>query len=220
MTAKIDENLLKNLPEISKTCEKDISQTKKNNISVLKKLSKTLDNSIKTKNSAELVPKVQNLIKVYFAQPFEPVEEKISDVFFVKNQLNANDITYWNAQANNDVVKAKKKSEDVVQKLKNQLAVLENAKQTKDKIIKAQIGQAVKATEKSLKSAERQYAKTESKVFKKEKKINKLLNSENFQDPKTKAALSDSLRQIQDVKSNVSSVKNEIKKLENKLKSL
>lgn len=218
LTAKIDENLLNNLPGISKTCEKDIQQTTKNNQIVLKKLTKELDRSIKAQSAGELVPKVQSLIKVYFAQPFEPVLQKVSQIFNQGNELHASDITYWNSQANNDVLKAKKKSENVVQKLKSQLNVLEQAKASNDKAIKGQLHKAVKETEKSLKSAEKQYVKTEKKVEKKAEKISNLIAT-GAVDPKTKSALSDSLRQIQDVKSNVVSVKNEIKKLENKLKS-
>jgi len=211
--------LIKNLPGITKVTEKDFPHTEKTNKILIKKLNKEIKHAIISQNSEDLVPHIQSLIKVYFAEPFKPVNQKISEIFDIQNNNSSNEITFWNAEkTNKDIMKNKQKSDNLVKKLENQLKTIENAKDSKDKTIKSDLNKAIKVTDNTLKKVDKKFSKSEKKINKKEEKIERILKADNVDD-KTKNALKDSLKQIHEVKANIQSVKNEIKKLEVKAKS-
>ena len=66
ITGKVDENLLKNLPEMKNITPRDIKTTAKNNNHLAKILSNQISSSIKNHSTEKLIPKVQSLIKSYY----------------------------------------------------------------------------------------------------------------------------------------------------------
>jgi hypothetical protein len=221
ITAKIDENLLKNLPDLKKVTKKEIVHNKKTNDKLTKILSDHIVHSIKNKSTEHLVPQIQSLIKAYFHEPFQATPGSVKEILYVGRPVpSAADITFWNQQANNGVAKSADKTNNLIKKLNETVKKIETTKKGATKKGQAeQIKKVVKNTKADVKKVIKKYDHAERKLQNKEKAIKKVLNSNLAKDTKVNQALNESLKKIQQYKGVVNNVKQQLKKETKKLKN-
>lgn len=219
ITAKVDENLLKNLPEIKNVSEKDISTTHKKNIKLTTVISNQITRALKSHNTEDLVPKIQSLVRAYFSEPFQAIQGGIKQILYVQSPIkSAADITFWNQKAKDEVSKGTEKTQKLVKKLDDHIKKIEQVKKTAKKNQVPDVKKAAKQTKAEIKKIEKNYKKAEKKLENKEKAIKKVLNSSAGKDAKVATALKDSLKKVQEVKNVVKTVKQDLKKEKTKLK--
>lgn len=219
ITGKIDENLLKNLPEINNVSIKDIPHVHKINEKLAIQINKEINKAITTKNSENLVPQIQSLVKTYFSEPFQVAKGGVKEILYNSNpHKSAADMTYWNQKAGSELNKSNIKSQDLIKKLDENIIKISDAKKTAKKGEVAEVIKVVKKTKANVKKIEKKYSKAERKINKKETAIKNIISSDASKDDKIKYALSESLKKIQEYKNVVKNVKIDLKKEKQKLK--
>jgi len=217
ITGKVDENLLKNLPEIKNVSPKDIPHIQKINKKLSHKIVAEFNRAIKSHNTENLVPQIQSLVKAYFAEPFQAPRGGIREILYVANPIkSAADVTFWNQKAGGEVAKTTEKTSDLVKKLDQQIKKIEDVKKDAKKGQIADVKKAAVKTNTEVKKIQKEYKKAEKKLQKKEAAINRVIS--HSKDVKVVAALNESLKKVQEYKKVVNNVKQQLKKDTKKLK--
>ncbi len=219
ITAKVDENLLKNLPEIKNVSPRDIPRVQKTNEKLSHKIVSEVNRAIKSKNTENLVPQIQSLVKAYFAEPFQVAHGGVREILYVASPIkSAADVTFWNQKAGGEVAKTTEKTSDLVKKLDQQIKKIEEVKKGAKKGQAADVKKAAVKTQAEVKKITKQYKKAEKKLQKKEAAIKRVIS--HSKDPKVVTALNESLKKVQEYKKVVNNVKQQLKKDTKKLKQL
>jgi hypothetical protein len=221
ITGKIDENLLKNLPELKNVTPKDIKTTEKNNDQLAKIISNQVTSSIKNHSTEDLVPKIQSLIKSYFSDPFQVPQGNIREILYVNQPVaSAADITYWNQQATSGVQKTTTYTHNLVQRLDLTINGLIKAKNVAKKGQAANFKKAVKNTKTNVAKILSSYEKASKKLSAKEASLKKAVKNNVGSNGQVQSALDESLAKIQDYLSVVMDTKEKLKSQTKKLNSL
>ncbi len=217
ITAKVDENLLKNLPEIKNVTPQDIPICQRTNRKLSHAIAVQVSIAIKNHNTAALVPQIQSLVKSYFSEPFQVTRGGVREILYVPNAIkSAADVTFWNQQAVGEVTKSSTKTSELVNKLDNNLKKLEEVKKGAKKGQVADVNKAIAKTSSEVKKITKQYKKAEKKLLKKEAAIKRVIS--HSKDPNVVSALNESLKKIQAYQKVVVNVKQQLKKDATKLK--
>ena len=222
ITGKVDENLLKNLPELKNVSPKDIKQTTKNNDQLAKIIANQVTSSIKNHSTENLVPKIQSLIKSYFSEPFSVPRGNIREILYVNQPVaSAADITYWNQQATSGVQKTTTYTHNLIQRLDMTINGLIKAKQQAKKGGSAEnFRKAVKNTKANIVKILTKYERASKKLTSKEASLKKAVKSNKGSNSQVESALDESLAKIQDYLSVVMDTKDKLKSQAKKLNSL
>merc|ERR1712166_14144 len=208
ITGKVDENLLKNLPELKNVTPKDIKVTSKNNDQLAKIISAQVTAAIKNKSTQDLVPKIQSLIKSYFSDPFQVPQGNIKEMLYVNQPIaSAADITYWNQQATSGVQNT---TTNALIKSKNGGKKGQSANYKK----------AVSNTKANIHKILSRYELASKKLAAKEAELKKAVKSNKGANSKVESALDESLAKIQDYLSVVMETKDKLKTQSKRLNSL
>lgn len=219
ITAKVDENLLKNLPEIKNVSPKDIPHVQRTNQKLTLKIAAEVNRAIKGHNTENLVPQIQSLVRAYFAEPFQVTRGGVREILYVSNPIkSAADVTFWNQKVGGEVTKTTEKTSELVKKLDQQIKKIEDIKKSAKKGQAGDVKKAALKTKTEVKKIEKQYKKVEKKLQKKEAAIKRVIS--HSKDPKVVSALNESLKKVQDYKKVVNNVKQQLKKDTKKLKQL
>lgn len=219
ITAKVDENLLKNLPEIKNVSPKDIPHVQKMNAKLSHVIISKVNKAIKIHNTENLVPQIQSLVKAYFAEPFQVTRGGVKEILYLSKPIkSAADVTFWNQKAGGEVAKTTEKTSDLVKKLDQQIKKIENVKKDAKKGQVADVKKAAVKTKTEVKKIQKQYKKAEKKLKNKEAAIKRVIS--HSKDPKVVSALNESLKKVQEYKKVVNNVKQQLKKDTKKLKQL
>ncbi len=219
ITGKVDENLLKNLPEIKNVSAQDIPHTHKTNKKLNTKIAEEISKAIKSHNTENLVPHIQSLVKVYFSDPFQVTRGGVREILYTSSPIkSAADVTFWNQKAGSEVGESHLKTKNLVKKLEDNIQKLSDVKKNAKNGEEAEINKALKKTEDSVSKIEKKYNKAERKLSKNEKAITKVIKSNSSKDPEVTAALGESLKKIQDYTKVVKNVKKDLNKEKQKLK--
>ncbi len=217
ITAKVDENLLKNLPEIKNVSPKDIKSTKKRNLKLYKIIKIQLSRSLKDYKTEYLVPTVQSLIKNYFTEPFQNVQGGVQEILQIKDHVgSAAEVTYWNQKAGDEVNQGTQIVQKLIQKLDNQINKINEAKKVANNDELNELKKAANLTKTEIKKIENDYNKAEKKLASKEEVIKGVLNS-MVQNNVNAAGLGDSLEKVQQARKIVKSIKQNVKQEMKKL---
>jgi hypothetical protein len=221
ITGKVDENLLKNLPDLKNVTPKDIKTTAKNNDQLAKIISNQVTSAIKNHSTEDLVPKIQSLIKSYFSEPFAVPQGNIREILYVNQQVaSAADITYWNQQAISGVQKTTTYTHNLVQRLETTIQGLVKAKAQAKKGNTENYRKAVKNTRANIAKILARYEKASKKLAAKEASLKKAVKSNKGTNGQVESALDESLAKIQDYLSVVMDTKDKLKTQSKKLNSL
>jgi len=221
ITGKVDENLLKNLPEIKNVGPKDIKTTSKNNDQLAKIISAQVSSAIKNKSTADLVPKIQSLIKSYFSDPFQVPQGNIREILYVNQPVaSAADITYWNQQATSGVQKTTTYTHNLTQRLDTTINALIKSKNGAKKGQTESYRKAVKNTKANIHKILSRYELASKKLAMKESELKKAVKSNKGSNSKVESALDESLAKIQDYLSVVMETKDKLKSQSKRLNSL
>lgn len=219
ITGKVDENLLKNLPEIKNVTPKDVPHVKKVNEKLSAKIVSEITKALKNKNTENLVPQIQSLVKSYFNEPFQVTHGGVKEILFVTNPMkSAADVTFWNQKAGGEVSKSAQNTNALIKKLDQQVKKIAEIKKSAKKNQVEQVKKVAAKTKADVKRIEKKFNKTEKKLNKKEDAIKKVIETNAVKDPKVAAALGDSLKKVQEYKNVVKGVKQELKRETKKLK--
>jgi len=219
ITAKVDENLLKNLPEIKNVSAKDIPRCQKTNEKLSLKIATEVHRAIKSRNTENLVPQIQSLVRAYFAEPFQVAKGGVREILYVSNPIkSAADVTFWNQKAGGEVAKTTEKTSELVKKLDQQIKKIEDIKKSAKKGQAGDVKKAALKTKVEVKKIEKQYKKVEKKLQKKEAAIKRVIS--HSKDAKVVSALNESLKKVQEYKKVVNYAKQQLKKDTKKLKQL
>jgi hypothetical protein len=221
ITGKVDENLLKNLPEMKNVTPRDIKTTAKNNNHLAKILSNQISSSIKNHSTEKLIPKVQSLIKSYFSDPFQVPQGNIREILFVNQPVaSAADITYWNQQAKSGVQMTTTNSHNLVKKLESNIQGLAKAKTQAKKGQSENFKKAVKNTKAIVARTISKYEKASKKLSAKEASLKNAVKKNKGSNSQVESALDESLAKIQDYLSVIEDTKGQLKTQAKKLNSL
>lgn len=216
ITGKVDENLLKNLPELKNVSQKDIKTTAKNNDQLAKIITNQVTSAIKNKSTDDLVPKIQSLIKSYFSEPFQVPQGNIREILYVNQPVaSAADITYWNQQATSGVQKTTTYTHNLVKRLETTISALVKNKKKGDGFKKA-----VKNTKANIAKIIAKYDKAGKKLSAKESSLKKAVKGNKGSNSQVESALDESLAKIQDYLSVVMDTKDKLKDQSKRLNSL
>lgn len=221
ITGKVDENLIKNLPDIKNVSQKDIQNTVRNNGQLTKIISSQISSAVRNKSAEDLVPKVQSLIRSYFTEPFQVTKGNIREILFVNQPVaSAADITYWNQQATSGVQKSSTHANNLSQKLEVTVESLVKAKSSGKKRNSESFKKAVKNTKANVSKTLSRYEKAEKKLSAKEASLKKAVKNSAGSNDEAKSALNESLAKIQDYLRVITDTKEKLKAQDKKLKSL
>lgn len=221
ITGKVDENLLKNLPEIKNVSQKDIKKTAKNNDELAKIITNQVSSAIRNKSTEDLVPKIQSLIKSYFSEPFQVPQGNIREILYVNQPVaSAADITYWNQQATSGVQKTTTYTHNLVQRLETTIKGLAKAKSSAKKGNAEAYKKALKNTKANVAKILSRYEKAGKKLSAKEASLKKAVKSNKGSNTQVESALDESLAKIQEYLSVVLDTKDKLKKQSKSLNSL
>jgi len=221
ITGKVDENLLKNLPELKNVTPKDIKVTSKNNDQLAKIISAQVTSAIKNKSTQDLVPKIQSLIKSYFSDPFQVPQGNIKEMLYVNQPIaSAADITYWNQQATSGVQKTTTYTHNLTQRLDTTINALIKSKNGGKKGQSANYKKAVSNTKANIHKILSRYELASKKLAAKEAELKKAVKSNKGANSKVESALDESLAKIQDYLSVVMETKDKLKTQSKRLNSL
>lgn len=220
ITGKVDEGILKNLPDIKQVTPKDIKATSKNNEQLAKIISNQVNVAIKNHSTEDLVPKIQSLVKSYFADPFQVPNGNIREILYVNQPVaSAADITYWNQQAASGVQKTTTITHNLVQRLENTVQGLIKAKSSSKKGSEA-FKKAVKNTKANIAKILNRYQNAAKKLSAKEASLKKQVKGNKGSNSQVESALDESLAKIQDYLSVIMETKDKLKAQAKKLNSL
>ena len=221
LTSKVDENLLKNLPEIQNVTPKDVIKTQKLNIAIKGLVGKELKDAIKNKSTEVVVPHIQSLVKNYFHEPFQATHGTVREILYTAKPIGSAELTYWNQHANAGISKSTDEAQNLLKKFDLQVSSLKDLKAKATK--KGQLKQFKKAAfrvKANIESVEKKYKATEDKLNKKENSIKKTIASKvSSASIKVKTALNDSLKKVQQIKGVVHNVKNQLSQRTQQLKN-
>lgn len=218
ITAKVDENLLKNLPEIKNVSKKDIPRARKLNGKLAGKLTKEITKSIRNKNTENLVSHIQSLVKSYFYEPFVPAVGGVHHILYAGKPLHsASDVTFWNVEASGTVTKTVDQTKALIKKLDEQIKNIKLAKKGAKAKEAEQIKKVAKKTKKEVKKMEIKYAKAAKKIAKQEAKLINAIQTHGKKDSKLADNLSTSLKKVQDVKQVVKQTQKDLRNEKKKL---
>lgn len=221
ITGKVDENLLKNLPELKNVSPKDIKATAKTNDHLAKIISGQISSSIKNHSTAALIPKVQSLIKSYFSEPFQVPKDNIKEILFVNQPVaSAADITYWNQQAKSGVEKTTANAHNLVKRLENNIQLLAKAKEQAKKGSSEVLKKAVKNTKAFVAKTIQKYDKTSRKLKAKETALKNAVKSKKGKSNPADGELNESLNKIEEYLEVIEDTKDKLKSQAKKLASL
>lgn len=212
ITAKVDQNLLKNLPDIKKVTPRDIPRVRRMNRRLTIRVIRVLFRSMKKRNTENLILKIQSLVRSLFTDPFQANHGGLRQILLVSKAISAADVTYWNQKTSNEVVKSNQKNQELVKKLDANIKKFNEIKQIAKKNQIADVNKIAVKNKVHLNQIIKKYNKVEKKLEKKEQAIKKILKSSTGKDPKVIAALGESLKKIQEYKKLVKSVKEDLKK--------
>jgi len=221
ITGKVDENLLKNLPELKNVSPKDIKTTSKNNDQLAKIISQQVTTAIKNHSTEDLVPKIQSLIKSYFSEPFAVPQGNIREILYAHQPMaSAADITYWNQQATSGVQKTTTYTHNLTQRLDSTINGLIKAKNGAKKGQSEIYKKTVRATKANIAKILVRYEKASKKLSAKEASLKKAVKSNKGSNSAVESALDESLAKIQDYLSVVMETKDKLKSQSKRLNSL
>lgn len=218
ITGKVDEGLLKNLPELKNVTPNDIKVTSKNNEQLSKIISNQVATAIKNHSTEDLIPRIQSLVKSYFADPFQVPNGNIREILYVNQPVaSAADITYWNQQAASGVQKTTTYTHNLLQRLDTTVNALIKAKSKKNSDA---FKKAVKNTKANVSKILKRYETAAKKLSAKEASLKKQVKGSKGSSSQADAALDESLGKIQDYLSIILETKDKLKAHAKKLNSI
>lgn len=221
ITGKVDDNLLKNLPEIKNVSQRDIKNTVRNNEHLTKIISNQISSAVRNRSAEDLVPKIQSLIRSYFSDPFQAPQGNIQEILFVNQPVaSAADITYWNQQATSGVQKTSINTNNLSQKLDFTVEGLIKAKSSGKKGNSDSFKKAVKNTKANVSKTLKKYEKASKKLSVKEASLKKAVKNTAGSNNEALPALEDSIAKIQDYLKVIDETKEKLKGQSKRLNSL